>query len=94
MLALLHHLLVTERIPLEEILRLSAELTTGLLIIEFVAPQDAMFRRLTRGRGHLHETLNEKSFEKACAAHFEIVKFLALPGTKRTLYVLKKKGAG
>jgi SAM-dependent methyltransferase len=93
MLALLHHLLVTERIPLREILVLAAELTTALLIIEFVAPQDAMFRRLTRGRDELHATLNERAFEEACAAHFEIVRSLALPGTQRTLYCLKKKGA-
>lgn len=93
MLALLHHLLVTERIPLGEILALAAELTTSLLVIEFVAPQDAMFRRLTRGRGHLHAGLNETAFAEACAAHFEIVKSLALPGARRTLYCLKKKGA-
>lgn len=93
MLALLHHLLVTERIPLGEILGLAAELTTSLLVIEFVAPQDAMFQRLTRGRGHLHAGLDEKVFVEACAAHFEIVKSLALPGTHRTLYCLKKKGS-
>jgi hypothetical protein len=93
MLALLHHLLVTERIPLGEILGLASELTTALLVIEFVAPQDAMFRRLTRGRGHLHAALDERAFAEACAAHFEIVKSLALPGTRRTLYCLKKKGA-
>ncbi len=93
MLALLHHLLVTERIPLAEILGLAAELTTGLLVLEFVAPQDAMFGRLTRGRAHLHADLDERTFAEACAAHFEIVRSLALPGTRRTLYCLKKKGA-
>jgi hypothetical protein len=93
MLALLHHLLVTERIPLAEILALAAELTTSLLVIEFVAPQDAMFRRLTRGRDHLHTALDERAFTEACAAHFEIVKSLTLPGTQRTLYCLKKKGS-
>jgi SAM-dependent methyltransferase len=93
MLALLHHLLVTERIPLGEILGLAAELTTGLLVIEFVAPQDAMFRRLTRGRDDLHTALDERAFQESCAAHFEIVRSLALPGTQRTMYCLKKKGA-
>ena len=39
MLALVHHLLVTERIPLDEILRLAAELTTSLLVVEFVPPR-------------------------------------------------------
>jgi SAM-dependent methyltransferase len=91
MLALIHHLLVTERIPLEEIFRLAAQLTNSLLIIEFIAPEDEMFRRLTRGRAHLHATLDVTVFEKVSAIHFEIVKSLALPGTRRRLYCLKRK---
>lgn len=91
MLALIHHLLVTERIALEEILRLAAELTNQLLVIEFVEPNDAMFRRLTRGRNHLHAGLNATVFEGACAEHFEIVRSLALPETQRRLYCLKRK---
>ena len=95
MLALVHHLLVTERIPLEEILRLAYEVTNSLLVIEFVEPQDDMFRRLTRGRESLHASLNMAVFERACAAHFEIVRSLALPGTSRWMYCLKRKpGAG
>lgn len=92
MLALIHHLLVTERIPLEEILRLAYEVTNSLLVIEFIDPQDAMFRRLTRGRESLHASLNAAAFERACAVHFEIVRSLALPGTQRRMYCLKRKG--
>jgi SAM-dependent methyltransferase len=92
MLALIHHLLVTERIPLEEILRLAYELTNRLLVIEFVEPQDDMFRRLTRGREALHASLTAAGFEQACAPYFEIVRSLALPGTQRRMYCLKRKG--
>ena len=92
MLAVIHHLLVTERIPLREILRLAAELTTAWLVVEFVAPQDPMFRQLTRGRDHLHAGLDEAVFERACAEHFDVVKSLPLPGTQRRLYLLKRKG--
>jgi len=86
MLAVIHHLLVTERVPLEEILRLAAELTTSVAIIEFVSPQDEMFRRLARGRDHLHASLTEPVFEQACAAHFSILSSAQLPGTHRKLY--------
>jgi SAM-dependent methyltransferase len=92
MLALIHHLLVTERIPLEEILRLAYEVTNSLLVIEFIDPQDEMFRRLTRGREHLHAALDMKMFEQACTPYFEIVRSLALPGTQRRMYCLKRKG--
>ena len=87
-----HHLLVTERIPLEEILRLAHDVTKQLLVIEFIEPEDTMFRRLTRGRDALHAGLNAAVFERACAAHFEIVRALPLPGTKRRMYCLKRKG--
>jgi SAM-dependent methyltransferase len=91
MLALIHHLLVTERIPLADILQLAAQLTTRLLVVEFVSPQDAMFRRLTRGREHLHDQLDEQKFEQACQPYFEIMRYLDLPGTHRRLYCLQRK---
>ena len=91
-LAVIHHLLVTERVPLEEILRLLSELTTSLLIIEFVPPEDEMFRQLTRGREHLHASLNEAAFEQVCGVHFIILKSLQLPGSRRRLYSLRRKG--
>jgi len=94
MLALIHHLLVTERIPLEEILRLAYDVTNSLLVIEFVEPEDEMFRRLTRGREALHASLNAAVFEQACTPYFEIVRSLALPGTQRRMYCLKRKGDG
>ena len=94
MLALLHHLLVTERIPLADVIEVAAELTSSLLIIEFVGTEDAMFRQLTRGRDHLHAGLNVAVFESACAQHFELVRSQVLPGTQRRLYAWKRKGGG
>jgi SAM-dependent methyltransferase len=91
MLAVIHHMLVTERVPLVEILDLAAELTTGILVIEFIAPEDSMFRRLTRGREKLHKDLTPAVFESVCARHFEIVRTQHLEGTSRWLYLLKRK---
>ena len=91
MLAVIHHMLVNERIPLEQILDLAAELTTQLLVIEFVAPDDSMFRRLTRGRDHLFTDLNPSRFEAVCLRHFEIVRSQHQARTSRWLYLLRKK---
>lgn len=93
-LAVIHHLLITERIPLEEIISLAAELTTSLLIIEYVGPEDEMFRQLTRGREALHANLNELAFEETCAEQFEVLRSMKLPGTQRKLYALTRKGGG
>jgi 2-polyprenyl-3-methyl-5-hydroxy-6-metoxy-1,4-benzoquinol methylase len=90
MLAVIHHMLVTERIPLAEILALAAELSTGIVIAEYVDPQDSMFRRLTRGREHLHRDLNQQVFENACRARFDIVRSQQIEGTHRRLYLLRR----
>jgi hypothetical protein len=92
MLAVTHHLLVTERIPLTEILALAAELTSSVLIIEYVGPEDEMFRELTRGREDLHADLTEGAFEAACSRHFDIASSVALAGAHRRLYCLRRKG--
>jgi len=91
MLAVVHHLLITERVPLEEIIKLASELTTSLLIIEFVGPGDEMFKSLVRGRDDLYMGITEALFEKACLIHFDVVRSLALSAHRR-LYALKKKG--
>lgn len=91
MLAVLHHLLVTERVPLNEALDLAADLTTGCLVVEFVGPGDPMFQTLARGREALHAGLNRAAFERACQRRFEVVRHLALPGAERVLYLLRKK---
>ncbi len=90
MLAVIHHMLVTERVPLPEILSLAAELTTGMAVVEFIGPEDSMFRRLVRGREELHKDLTPAVFEAACGRHFEIVRSRQIEGTHRRLYLLRK----
>jgi SAM-dependent methyltransferase len=91
MLAVIHHMLVTERVPLEEIVDLAAELTTDLLIVEFIAPEDSMFHRLTRGREELHRSLNREVFEAVCAPRFERLRMQHVEGSTRWLYLLRKR---
>ena len=89
MLAVIHHMLVTERIPLGELLRLAAELTRGYLLIEFVAPSDPMFIRIARGREMLHADLTRTAFEAAASAHFDLLKSQPLDGLDRCLYLYR-----
>jgi SAM-dependent methyltransferase len=90
MLAVLHHLLVTERIPLEEVIELAANMTTRWLVIEFVAPQDELFKTLARGRDQLHAGLTRSVFEAACMRLFRVARSEQMPGTNRWLYLLEK----
>lgn len=90
MLAVIHHLLVSERIPLGEILNLVAETTTDILILEFVPPSDPMFKQIARGRDRLFEYLTESVFEEACSKYFQILRSEKLADSDRRLYLLKK----
>ena len=92
MLAVLHHLIVTERIPLDEVIQQAAAISTRHLLIEFVGPEDEMFRTIARGRNELHKDLNDAVFEAACRPHFDVVRS-APSGAARRLYLLRKKDA-
>jgi SAM-dependent methyltransferase len=91
MLALIHHLLVTERIPLGDILAVAARLTNDLLVIEYVGVEDPMFKRIARGRDHLHADDTPERFEAECRRHFEIVRKAKIESSHRILYLLRKR---
>ena len=90
MLAVLHHMLVVEQIPLAAILELVAQLTSEYLVIEFVTPEDPMFRHLVRGRTELFAHLNRELFESTARRWFEIVQVEDLLAT-RSIYLLRKR---
>ncbi len=91
MLALIHHLLVSERIPLAEIVELASQFTRNFVLVEFVPRDDAMVRRLLRGREGLHREYTREVFEQSWQRCFEPVRELALPASGRRLYLLRRK---
>ena len=90
MLAVIHHMLVSERIPLVEIVDLTADLTRDLALVEYISPQDPMFKRLTRGRDELFTSLTTELFESTSRRRFEIVRSQKIEHTERHLYLLRK----
>lgn len=91
MLAVIHHMMVSERVPLAEVVGLAADLTRDLVVMEFISPADSMFRRLTRGRDHLFGDLTREVFEGACRERFEVVRSQQLSNANRWLYLLRKR---
>ncbi|MDJ0949924.1 MAG: class I SAM-dependent methyltransferase [Alphaproteobacteria bacterium] len=89
MLAVIHHMMVTEGIPLEEIISLAAGLTRGSAVIEFVAPGDPMFVRIARGRDSLYRGLDAEAFESAAETRFAIAGKEQLENPHRILYRLQ-----
>ena len=93
MLAVIHHVLVSDMIPLDEIIQQAAKLTTKWMVIEYVGPDDAQFKRLLRGREALYTWLNRNVFEYEVAKHFEIIRHEEIADTGRWLYLAKRKDA-
>ena len=90
-LAIVHHLLITNRIPLDEIVDLIARLSARNVILELVDRTDSMFQRLARGNQDLYTDLTIEAQERAFAGRFRVVERCALEGIPRTLYVLEKR---
>ena len=91
MLAVIHHFIVTERVPLSEIIGLVADLTSRYVILEFVSAQDPMFKRLARGRDELHKDFTQERFEAECRSFFDIRKVCRYESPTRCLYLLERR---
>jgi hypothetical protein len=92
MLALLHHLIVNERAPLDSIFELAAQLTVRVAVVEYIDPADEQFQRILRGRDALHRDLSRESFERAARPYFRVVERCPVTPT-RTVFVLEKATA-
>jgi SAM-dependent methyltransferase len=93
MFAVLHHFLVTERVPLHEVAEFAASLTRDWLLIEFVAPHDELFQRLVRGRDALYENISVESFEDAFREFFRVERKTTTIEGRRWLYLLRRKAS-
>lgn len=93
MLAVVHHLLVTDLIPLEEIIEQASRLTTEWLVIEYVGPDDPQFKRLLRGRDALYGWFKKDAFEAELIKRFEIISQYEVVDNGRWLYLARRYGA-
>ena len=89
MLAVIHHLILMEQIPVPAILDLIHRLTGKLLILEWVPVSDPMYQSLMRGRDNLYGALSEADLLAACAGRFRTLRQETL-GNGRILYLFEK----
>lgn len=89
MMAVMHHLMVTERIPLPEIVDFAAESCTTA-VVEYVGPEDPQFGGLARTHGDLYSWLTPQTFEQTWAARFRIAKAVDQLDGSRRIYVFER----
>ena len=90
MLAVLHHLLLRNQIPMERIAELCHRLTTRHLILEWVPSADPKFQELLRGRDSIYAHITEDAFRSAFAEYFATVDELPLANGRIMLHLAKK----
>lgn len=89
-LAIMHHLVFTRNINPKLLPELFRQLTRKWLIIEFVPTEDPKVQELLTQRKRFH-SYDVLIFENDFSALFEIEKKAGIPGSMRTLYLMKKR---
>lgn len=88
-LALIHHLAISNNLPLPHIAELFAKLAKHL-IIEFVPKSDSNAQVLLASRKDIFPDYTPEGFEAAFQKHFKIVRKEPIAGSERLLYLLER----
>ncbi|HCR81154.1 MAG: Nodulation protein NoeA-related protein [Candidatus Pacebacteria bacterium GW2011_GWB1_47_8] len=90
-LALIHHLAISQNVPFEKIANFLARLSRHL-IIEFVPKADSQVQKLLATREDIFTDYHQDHFEKAFHHYFRILEKDRLGfGSQRSLYLMKRK---
>jgi len=89
-LGLLHHLIISERVPMEKIIKTFHTISKKYLLVEFICNQDEKFINIAKSNLYLYKNINQKNFESILKNIFIILKKQNLNFSKRTIYFLKK----
>ncbi len=87
-LALLHHLGISNNVPLPRIARFFQNICKSL-IIEFVPKEDSQVQKLLSSREDIFPDYNQIAFEQTFSRFFSIQIRRDIEGTKRTLYLMR-----
>lgn len=89
-LALVHHLAISNNVPLERIASFLASIGSSL-IIEFVPKSDSQVQRLLSSREDIFSSYSKSGFESAFLNHFAIERSVQIEGSERWLYLMRRK---
>ena len=90
-LALIHHLCISNNLPLEHVADFFHGYTRKYLVIEFVPKSDSQVKRLLSTREDIFDAYTKKQFEQVFSTRFNLTRTVPVPGTERTLYLMEKE---
>ena len=89
-LALIHHIAISNNVPLSKIAEWFSNLGE-FLIIEFVPKCDSQVELLLKTRNDIFDNYNEEKFEEAFNECFKIVEKKKVKDSERTMYLMERK---
>jgi len=89
-LALVHHLAISNNVPLDRLAAFFADCGRWL-IIEFVPKPDSQVQRLLSTRLDIFDQYDEPGFERAFAGYFTIHRSEPIKDSQRRLYLMEKR---
>jgi ribosomal protein L11 methylase PrmA len=89
-LALIHHLAISNNVPLPRIAKFFAHLGRAL-VIEFVPKGDSQVNRLLSTREDVFPDYEPAAFERAFDPYFEIVESRHVQDSQRTVYLMQRR---
>jgi len=90
-LALIHHLMITGRHPLSQIVTTMSKMTKKYLIVEYIGPTDEMFKLLMLNRKENYNNYNLEYFRNKYLSSFNILAELPIANMDRVLFLMEKK---
>jgi hypothetical protein len=90
MLAVIHPLVISNKLPLDMPAAYLASFTR-FLSIEFVPKRDSQVQRFLKTRPDIFTDYNEESFEAALGLHFELLCKEPIAAPERALYLFHKR---
>ncbi|GAG86046.1 unnamed protein product, partial [marine sediment metagenome] len=89
-LALIHHLAISNNLPLNKIANLLSRVCNSL-IIEFVPKRDSQVQRLLSTREDIFPDYIEQVFEGEFLKYFTIESSVRIRDSERTLYLMQRR---
>jgi ribosomal protein L11 methylase PrmA len=89
-LALIHHLAISNNLPLDRIANFFSKICTSL-IIEFVPKSDSQVQRLLATREDIFPDYTQPVFESTFSKYFKTQNSVKIAGSERTLYLMQRK---
>ena len=90
-LALIHHLAISNNLPLTHIAKFFHTICIRALIIEFIPKHDSQVKKLLTNREDIFPDYTQRNFEDKFSAFFNIQNSIKIKNSHRILYLMQPK---